>query len=147
MTAPLRVLLVEDSQDDAALTIRELRRGGYDPIVERVETAAAMSAALATPWDIVLADYALPQFDAPSALQLLKASGSDVPFIIVSGAVGEEAAVAAMRAGAQDYVMKNDLARLVPAIHRELRDADDRRRRGQAEAALAREREYSRLLV
>ena len=147
MTEPLRVLLVEDSEDDAALTVRELRRGGYSPVVQRVETAVAMRGALAEPWDVVLADYSLPHFDAPSALRVLKESGRDLPFIIVSGAVGEEAAVAAMRAGAQDYVMKDNLARLVPAIRRELGDAEERRRRGEAEAALAQEQEYSRLLV
>lgn len=91
MNETLRVLLVEDSEDDAALTIHALRRAGYDPVVRRVETAAAMQAALAEPWDVVLADYALPQFDAPSALHLLKDSGHTIPFIIVSGAVGEEA--------------------------------------------------------
>jgi PAS domain S-box-containing protein len=147
MAAPLRVLLIEDSDDDAALVVRELRRGGYAPTVERVTTPAAMAGALGEPWDVVLADYALPQFSAPAALQLLKASGLDLPFIIVSGTIGEETAVTAMKAGAHDYLMKDRLARLVPAIQRELREAEARRQRRLAEAALVREREYSRMLV
>ncbi len=141
MADELRVLVVEDSEDDAALVLRELRRAGWRVEAERVETAEAMAAALAArPWDLVLSDYALPRFSAPAALALLRATGLDIPFIIVSGAVGEEAAVAAMRAGAHDYVMKDHLGRLAPAIQRELREAQGRR-------ALARERELSALLV
>jgi two-component system cell cycle sensor histidine kinase/response regulator CckA len=137
----LRVLLVEDSEDDALLVVRELRRAGWRVEVERVETAEAMEAALTTrAWDVVLADYNLPHFSAPAALQLLGRKGLDLPFIIVSGAVGEEAAVAVMKAGAHDYVMKGALGRLAPAIQRELREAEDRR-------ALARERAFSTLLV
>jgi signal transduction histidine kinase len=134
MSQALRVLLVEDSEDDAALVVRALQRAGHDVTVRRVETAAAMQEALAEPWDVVLADYSLPSFDAPSALRILRDSGRDVPFIIVSGAVGEEAAVAAMRAGAHDYVMKENLARLAPAIQRELGDAENRRARARAES-------------
>lgn len=148
MATPLRVLVVEDSADDAALLVRMLRRGGFHLATERVETEAEMAAALdRQPWDLVIADYALPDFSAPAALALLTRRGLDLPFIIVSGAIGEETAVAAMKAGAHDYFMKGNFARLVPAIQRELREADDRRRRGLAEAALAREREYTRLLV
>jgi signal transduction histidine kinase len=133
MAAPLRVLLVEDSEDDAVLITRELRRGDYAPTVERVETEAAMRTALAEPWDVVISDYSLPKFGGPAALALLRASGLDIPFIVVSGAIGEEVAVAAMKAGAQDYLMKGNLARLVPALQRELREAEERRRRRLAE--------------
>jgi PAS domain S-box-containing protein len=148
MAEPLRVLIVEDSEDDALLMVRELRRGGYAPVFERVDSAEAMAAALERgPWDVVLADYALPRFSAPAALRLLKARGVDLPFIIVSGTIGEETAVAAMKAGAHDYLMKGHLARLVPAVQRELRDAADRRRRAAVEQALARQRDYTRLLI
>jgi two-component system, cell cycle sensor histidine kinase and response regulator CckA len=144
----LRVLVVEDSEDDAALLIRELRRGGYRPVFERVETAAAMKAALeAHRWDVVIADYALPGFSAPAALSILKSEGLDLPFIIVSGTIGEDTAVAAMKAGAHDYLMKGNLARLIPAIQRELREARERWQRGVAETELAHERDYSRLLI
>ncbi len=134
---PLRVLLVEDSEDDALLVLRALRCGGYDPAFERVETAAAMKLMLEQrKWDVVLSDYYMPSFDAPAALAVLQESGLDLPFVIVSGAVGEETAVEAMRAGANDYVKKGNLARLVPAIERELGDAEVRRQRRRAEKAL-----------
>jgi signal transduction histidine kinase len=133
MPVPLRALLVEDSEDDAALIARELRRGDYDPAIRRVETEAAMRAALAEPWDVVISDYSLPQFSGLAALTLLRASGLDIPFIVVSGAIGEEVAVAAMKAGAHDYLMKGNLARLVPAIQRELRESEERRLRRRAE--------------
>jgi PAS domain S-box-containing protein len=148
MAEALRVLIVEDSEDDALLMVRELRRGGYAPVFERVDTAEAMASALERgPWDVVLADYALPHFSAPAALALLKARGLDVPFIIVSGTIGEETAVAAMKAGAHDYLMKGHLARLAPAVQRELREAGERRQRAAVEQALARQRDYTRLLV
>ena len=128
MGVSLRVLLIEDSEDDAALLVLHLRRGGYDPAMRRVETPHDMSKALQEQtWDIVIADYNMPHFSAPAALALLQESGLDIPFIIVSGVIGEEAAVAAMRAGAHDYVMKGNLPRLIPAIERELRDAEKRR--------------------
>jgi signal transduction histidine kinase len=130
---PIRVLLVEDSEDDAALVVRELRRGDYAPAVKRVETEATMRAALDDPWDVIISDYSLPQFSGPAALALLKTTGLDIPFIVVSGAIGEDVAVAAMKAGAHDYLMKGNLARLVPAIQRELREAEERRRRRLAE--------------
>ena len=120
----LRLLLVEDQPDDEELVIRELRRGGFDVAHERVQTDAAMTAALAREsWDIVLSDFSMPQFTGPAALALLRASGLDIPFIIVSGTVGEEAAVEAMKSGANDYVFKGSLGRLCPAIERELREA------------------------
>ena len=137
MNTPLRVLLVEDSESDAGLIIRRLQGAGYDLAYERVETPGAMRTALAQPdWDIVLADYKMPQFSASAALEILKASGRDLPFIIVSGTIGEEKAVAMMKAGAHDYVMKHNLARLVPAVARELGEAEGRRERRLAEAAL-----------
>lgn len=120
----VRALIVEDNPDDEALVIAEIRRGGYDVTYERVQSADTMRAALARGnWDIVLSDYAMPSFSAPKALELLHASGLDIPFIIVSGTVGEETAVAAMRSGASDYVLKNSLTRLCPAIDRELRES------------------------
>ncbi len=127
---PLRVLIVEDSEDDTILLMRELRRGGYDPIYERVETPRAMEKALEKQtWDIVISDYVLPKFSGYSALDTLKAAGLDLPFIIVSGNIGEDVAVEAMKAGAHDYIMKDRLKRLVPAIERELREAAVRRDR------------------
>ncbi len=128
MAKSLRVLIVEDSKDDTLLLVRELRQGDYSPEFERVETAEAMTAALEKQaWDIIIADYNLPHFSAPAALELLKQTGFDLPFIIVSGTVGEETAVEIMTAGAQDYVMKSNLKRLVPAIERELKEAEVRK--------------------
>ena len=137
MSTPLRVLVVEDSEDDALLLARELQRGGYDVTFERVDTSAGMSAALdEQTWDAVLADYAMPHFNVPAALALLKERELDLPFIIVSGAVGEEAAVAALHAGAHDFISKSNLARLIPAVERELRETEVRREHRQAEEAL-----------
>ena len=135
MGAPLKVLLVEDSEDDALLLVRTLRRGGYDPTWERVDTAPAMGAALeGRGWDLVISDHSMPAFSSLAALGLLRRKGFvDLPFIIVSGQIGEDAAVAAMKAGAHDYLMKDNLARLTSAIERELRDADVRRERRRAE--------------
>jgi len=134
MTKPLNILIIEDAEDDALLLLRELRRGGYEPVSERVETAEAMRAALEHgKWDIVISDYILPKFSGPAALAVLRESGLDLPFIIVSGNIGEDIAVAAMKAGAQDYLIKGNLARLAPAVERELRDAEDRRARKRVE--------------
>jgi len=136
---PLQVLLIEDSEDDAALVEIELRRAGYAPACHRVETPEALSAALERQnWDLVICDYRLPNFDGLAALASVKAMGLDLPFIIVSGYITEETAVAAMKAGAHDYVMKDKLARLGPAVERELRDAEVRRERRRAEEALRR---------
>src|SRR3954463_12206494 len=105
---PLHVLVVEDSDDDAALMVRWLRQEGYAPSYRRVDTAEAMRAALAErSWDLVITDYTLPQFSGPRALEVLKASGRDLPIIVVSGTIADETAVAAMRAGAHDYVAKS----------------------------------------
>lgn len=120
---PLRVLIVEDSEDDMLLMLRELRRGGYTLDSVRVETSAQMKAALNQQrWDLVIADYTLPDFSAIEALKLVQAQQQDCPFIIVSGTITEETAVAAMKAGAHDYITKGNLARLLPAIERELRE-------------------------
>jgi PAS domain S-box-containing protein len=137
MGKPLRVLMIEDSEDDALLTIRELKKGSYDPVCERVETAeATRTALLQKPWDVILCDYQMPQFNGLAAIVLLKEIGIDIPLIIVSGAIGEETAVECMRLGAHDYVMKGNLCRLVPAIERELKEAESRVQRKRAEDAL-----------
>lgn len=134
MTKPLKLLLVEDSEDDALLTLRTLRRSGYDITHQQVQTAAALRAALlAETWDVVLSDYSMPQFSGADALAIVREHYGDLPFLIVSGAIGEERAVEILRAGAHDYVMKDNLTRLPPALERELRDAEVRRARKQAE--------------
>ena len=133
----LRVLMVEDSEDDALLIIRELKKGGYNPVNERVETAAAMKKALQEKqWDIILCDYKMPKFSGPSALAVLKEANIDIPLIIVSGTIGEDVAIECMRLGAQDYIMKSNLSRLCPAIDRELEEAEVRNKQRQAENAL-----------
>jgi two-component system, NarL family, sensor histidine kinase UhpB len=138
MGVPLKVLLVEDSEDDALLLLRELRRGGYDAVHERVDTAGAMEAALdGQEWDLVIADHSMPAFSSSAALELLRGKGfADLPFIIVSGQIGEQVAVEGMKAGAQDYLMKDNLTRLNTAIERELREAEGRRERRRAEEEL-----------
>src|ERR671939_1928704 len=135
MSVALKVLLVEDSKDDALLLVRMLRRGGYDPVWERVDSPAAMEAALdGGSWDLIISDHSMPAFSSSAALGLLRRKGFvDLPFIIVSGQIGEDAAVAAMKAGAHDYLMKDNLVRLNSAIERELREAEVRRERRRAE--------------
>ena len=144
MKRPLRVLIVEDREDDAELLLRELRRGGFDPAFERVETTEAMSAALEKPWDIVISDWAMPHFSAEAALSLAQKSGLNLPFIIVSGTVGEEAAVTAMRAGAHDFMIKGKFMRLLPAIERELREAAGRAERRAIEQQLRQRKRWRR---
>ncbi|ADJ28276.1 response regulator receiver modulated diguanylate cyclase/phosphodiesterase with PAS/PAC sensor(s) [Nitrosococcus watsonii C-113] len=135
----LRVLLVEDSEDDALLLERHLRRSGYQPAVTRVETRETMLTALqAQSWDIILSDHSLPHFGSMEALNLLQQAGIDIPFIMVSGTVGEDRAVEIMRAGAHDYIMKGNLSRLVPAVERELREANIRWQRQAVENEHAR---------
>jgi two-component system cell cycle sensor histidine kinase/response regulator CckA len=137
VTHPLRVLMVEDSPIDATLVLRELSRGGRDVQSQRVDTALEMHKALATcEWDVVISDWSMPTFSALEALAMLRRSGKELPFIIVSGTIGEETAVEAMRSGAQDFVLKDRLARLVPAVERELRQRETRDARGRAEHAL-----------
>ncbi|MBI2917870.1 MAG: response regulator [Chloroflexi bacterium] len=134
MGTPLRVLIVEDSADDAELLVRNLRLGGYEPVSEVVDTEAQFLNALDRGgWDVILCDHALPQFNSLNVLHMLRKRGLDIPFVIVSGLIGEEEAVDAMRAGAQDYIMKGNLARLVPAIQRELREVGVRGERRRVE--------------
>jgi len=134
---PLRVLFVEDSEDDVFVVVRELRRGGFAPDWTRVDDAGGLTAALGQRWDVVLCDYSLPGFDARAALAQVRAH-ADLPFIVVSGTVGEEIAVELMRAGAHDFVLKDRLARLVPAVERELREATGRAEHRRAEETLRR---------
>jgi signal transduction histidine kinase/FixJ family two-component response regulator len=140
--------MVEDSEDDALLTIEELRASGYAPKWNRVDTAIGMRAALDDgTWDIVIADYTMPDFNAIDALTLLKEKEIDLPFIIVSGTIGEETAVATLKAGAHDYIVKDNLARLAPAVEREMGDAEVRRLRKQAEEALIYRNKLERLIT
>lgn len=144
----LRVLMVEDIEDDVVLLARELRRGGYNLTLERVDTPEDFRAALAEQtWDIIIADYSMPRFSGLDALNLLQESGLDLPFIVVSGTIGEDVAVETMKAGAHDYIMKGDLARLVPAVRRELREAEVRRARRQAEEEIRRLKEFNESIV
>jgi diguanylate cyclase (GGDEF)-like protein/PAS domain S-box-containing protein len=134
---PLKVLLVEDSDSDAGLVMRALRRGGFDASFHRVETAQDMVAALETPdWNLVISDYNLPEFDAPSALNILQAAKSDLPFIVVSGNIGEDSAVKLMKRGASDYILKDSLARLPAVVQRELAELETRRQLKQSESHL-----------
>jgi PAS domain S-box-containing protein len=145
---PLRVLLVEDSEDDARLVLRALAQAGYQTDHLMVQTAEDLKPALgAREWDVVLSDYAMPGFSGADALEILKQSGLDLPFIIVSGAIGEDTAVALMKAGAHDYVTKDRLSRLAPAVARELHEALSRRERRRAEAALRESEERYRALA
>jgi signal transduction histidine kinase/FixJ family two-component response regulator len=135
----LRILLIEDSEDDALLILRHLRRGGYEPVLERVDSAERFSTALEQlQWDVVVSDFRVPGFGGLEALAQMQALGVDLPFILISGAIGEEVAVEAMKAGAHDFVMKGNLSRLIPAIEREMDDAESRRKRRQAEAEIRR---------
>jgi two-component system cell cycle sensor histidine kinase/response regulator CckA len=137
MAESLRVLIVEDSQADAELLVRELRRGGYDVIFERVDGSTAMTTALdQRTWDIVVCDYSMPHFSGNDALKLLRSKGSEIPFIFLSGTIGEDTAVAALKEGAQDYIMKDNLKRLLPAIRRELREVEERKERTRLEQEL-----------
>ena len=139
MDRSLRVLMVEDSDDDAKLVLYELRRWGYDPLCERVDTREAMASALdRRKWDLIIADYVMPRFNGLDALELVKERSLDLPFIIVSGRIGEDVAVAAMKAGADDYIFKDNLTRLNFTIKRELQEAVVRRERKRAEEALRR---------
>ncbi len=134
---PLHVLVIEDSEDDAELTLRELRHGGYDLTHARVETAEMMSAELsARTWDLVISDFTMPHFNAFAALELLHSTQQDIPFIIVSGTIGEDRAVTAMKLGVHDYILKGNLKRLVSAVERELREAHIRQERMQVQEEL-----------
>ncbi len=133
----LKVLIAEDSEDDALLIVRELRLGGYNPEMQRVDSATDMQAALETQaWDLIITDHNMPSFDSREALALAREYDKDVPVIVVSGSIGEEIAVDTMKSGAHDYVMKGNLTRLIPAIKRELREAENRRAHQVAEATI-----------
>ena len=148
MSVPLQILIVDSSDEDAARSAQELQRAGFDVTWRRVDTPPAMAAALAQGrWDIVLADYTLPSFSGLAALQLLQDGSDDLPFILVSSTSGEEAAVAAMRAGARDYVLKSHIHRLAGAVKRELRDAAARRERRRVEAALSQSEAITHAIV
>jgi PAS domain S-box-containing protein len=137
MKSVLRILIVEDSEFDAQMITSLVRKSGYEVVSERVETAESMERTLREKaWDIILSDYNLPSFSAPEALKILQSSELDLPFIIISGGIGEATAVAAMKAGAHDYLMKGNLNRLAPAIERELREAANRRERREAREKL-----------
>jgi two-component system, cell cycle sensor histidine kinase and response regulator CckA len=134
MPIPLRALIVEDSQNDCDLLLGVLNRGGYEVAHKRVCSAASLLAVLEEgQWDIVISDYSMPGFKGTDALTMVRKKGLDVPFVFLSGTIGEEIAVNAMKAGAQDYVIKGNAARLLPAIQRELREAEIRRERKQME--------------
>jgi two-component system cell cycle sensor histidine kinase/response regulator CckA len=137
MAEKLRVLLVEDSEDDAALLLRELKRAGYEVTYERVFAADTIADSLGRhEWDLVISDHGMPAFSGTEALQIVRRLAPDLPFIFVSGSIGEDIAVAAMRAGAQDYVMKGNIRRLAPAIDRELKESEARRRERLTEEQL-----------
>ncbi len=134
MGVPLRVLVIEDSEDDMAMVLRELRRGGYDTDFKRVDTGDALKLSLASSeWDLVICDFSMPKFSGTDALKLVRTMGCEAPFIFVSGTMGEDTAVAALKVGAQDYIVKTNLKRLVPAVQRELREVEERRHRRRLE--------------
>lgn len=147
MDKPIRVLIVDDSEDDGLLLLRQLKNGGYSPTYEQVDTAEAMNEALdGQTWDIILCDYSMPGFSATAAFDLYNEKGFDLPFIIVSGTIADETAVAAMRAGAHDYLMKDNLARLSPAVDRELREVKIRQERIEASDQLRKSEKKYRAL-
>jgi hypothetical protein len=148
LAATLSVLLVEDSEEDALLVVRELRRAGHDVRHERVETREGMEAALRDgTWDLVITDNAMPRFSADEAIRLLGDTGMDIPVLVVSGTMSESHAVDAMRAGARDFIVKGNISRLVPAVEREVREAESRRARLRAEEALRRASERQGLIL
>lgn len=139
MNKPLQLLIVEDSEDDALLIVHALKQGGFDSSFARVQTAAGLESALESkPWDVVISDHAMPAFNSLAALEVLQHKGLDVPFVLVSGAIGEEQAVEVMKAGASDYVMKTQLGRLATTVDRVLRETLHHRARRRAEDALCR---------
>ena len=148
MKKPLRALIVEDSEDDAILMAEELRRAGYEVYFERVETPEEMSeAALGGGWDVILSDYVMPRFDGLTALKLLKEKGLDIPFILVSGKIGEDTAVEAIKAGACDYVMKDRMVKLAPSVKKALSEHELTMERDRAQEALKTELEVSNALL
>lgn len=146
MSRPVNLLIVEDSQDDAELIVTELRRAGFEPHWKRVEKERDYLAELKNPLDAILSDYSMPQFDGLRALKLLRESGSNVPFILISGTVGEDIAVEAMRLGATDYLLKDRLGRLGSAMHRAMREIEDRAARRHAEESLRKTEQRLRIV-
>ncbi|NQU70243.1 MAG: PAS domain S-box protein, partial [Rhodospirillales bacterium] len=145
--SPIRVLMIEDTETDGDLVALEMRRRGIDLVFKRVETAGDMRAALADEeWDVVLCDYVLPAFDAMEALKILQALKLDLPFIVLSGVVRTGDVIEILRSGAEDFIDKNDLARLVPSVERALREADERRALRQSEIALHESEERFRVI-
>jgi len=145
---PLHILIIEDSEDDTELLLRQIRKTGYEPKWQRVETAETMRNALnSESWQVVVSDYSMPRFDGLHALSILQEMELDIPFIIVSAKIGEEIAVQAMKAGANDYIMKDNLSRLMPAIEREMREANLRSQHRIAEEALDKSDERLRLAL
>ncbi|MFA5321461.1 MAG: PAS domain S-box protein [Smithella sp.] len=145
MSDLLRVLIVEDSEDDTSLIMRKLKNGGYETKWQRVDTYPAMKSALESEeWDIILCDYKMPNFSAPAALKLAREKNLDIPFIIISGAIGEDTAVEAIKLGAHDYLMKDKLAKLTVAVEREIREAKSRREKSNTEERLKRSEENFR---
>ena len=137
MDDKLNILIVEDSEDDTLLLIRKMKKEGVVFSYIRVETAVEMNRALSEEiWDVILADYSMPHFSAPAALNILKEHKLDIPFILVSGHIGEETAVEAMKAGAHDYIRKGNMSRLIPVIQREIREAKIRQKKREAEEEL-----------
>jgi PAS domain S-box-containing protein len=148
MQKTIQVLIIEDNEDDTLLEIDELIRGGYKIEYEQVQTKNELIQALERKaWDCIISDFSMPQFSGLEALVIVRKTGPETPFILVSGAIGEETAVAAMKAGAHDYIMKNNLKRLVPAFERELREADIRKKNKAAEETIRNERKLLRTLI
>lgn len=148
MKIPLKILVVEDSKDDAELLLRAVKQAGYDPSFALVQNAKTMRAELARQqWDLVISDYVIPGFGGVAALKVLRDSGQEIPFLIVSGKIGEDVAVEALHSGANDYLLKDRLTRLGPAIDRALKEASQKRKRSQAEQALRESEERYRRLV
>jgi PAS domain S-box-containing protein len=148
MKKPIHILIIEDNEDDTILEVDALREGGLEIIFERVDTPEAMKETLHNrSWDCILSDYSMPHFSGLDALAILKETSVDIPFILISGAIGEETAVNAMKAGVHDYIMKSNLNRLVPALERELREAEVRRQKKLAENSMKFERILLRTLI
>ena len=146
MSESLKVLIIEDSALDAKVLVGLVKAGGYEVTSERVETSKEFTTALDNEkWDVILADYNLPEFNGAEGLKLLQESGQDIPFIVISGGIGEDLAVQIMKSGAHDYLMKGNLARLVPAVEREVREARDRTRHREAETTLHAANEQMRI--